>query len=86
MCALYVDDSSPVGVECSLAPGSSGTPPADLPVPGAPVEPEPVAADVDAHLPLFTEAVGSEGVDASPDQANCKTKTSYYLVLISCFL
>lgn len=50
-----------------LTPGSPGAPPADLAAPGAPVEPEPVAADVDPHLALLAETVGCEAVDAAAD-------------------
>lgn len=63
--ALYVDDPSSVRVKSCLAPRSPWAPPANLPVPGASIEPEPVATDVDAHLPLLAEAVWSEGINAS---------------------
>lgn len=69
--ALDVDYPPPEGVERSLAPGPAGAPPPDLAVPGAPVESEPVPADVDAHLALLAEAVRREAVDAGADEADC---------------
>ncbi|CAH2085771.1 unnamed protein product [Euphydryas editha] len=64
MCALYVDYPSSISVEGSFTPGPSGASPSYFTVSGATVKPEPVAADVDAHLALFAEAVGGETVDA----------------------
>lgn len=71
VCTLYVNYSSPVSVKSCLAPRTSGASPADLPVPGAPIEPEPVPPHVDAHLSLLAEAVGSERVNTGADQTNC---------------
>lgn len=67
VCALNVDDPSPVSVQGCLAPGSAGASPADLSVPGTSVKPEPVAPHIDAHLALLTEAVGSKGIDTGAD-------------------
>lgn len=74
MCALYVDYPSSVRVEGGLTPGPSGASPSNFAISGATVKPEPVAADVDAHLPLLAEAVGGETVDAGADQTNCNGK------------
>lgn len=74
MCALYVDYPSSVRVEGGLTPGPPGASPSNFAISGATVKPEPVAADVDAHLPLLAEAVGGETVDAGADQANCNGK------------
>lgn len=74
MRALYIHYPPSISVKSSLAPGPPGAPPSDLAVPSAAVEPEPVASHVDAHLPLLTEAVGRETVDARADQANCNVK------------
>lgn len=62
VCALYVNDSSSECMECCLAPGSSGAPPAYFAISSATIEPEPVPTDVDAHLALLAEAVGRETI------------------------
>ncbi|KAG7309846.1 hypothetical protein JYU34_004357 [Plutella xylostella] len=64
MLTLYVDDPASVGVQGSLAPRPSGAPPSDLSTSSAPVEPEPKASDVDAHLALLAEAVGREALQS----------------------
>lgn len=70
MHALNVDDPPAVSVKCGFAPRAPGTAPAYLPVPGAPVESEPVAAHVDAHFPLLAEAVRGETIDAGANEAH----------------